>query len=281
MAEIGESLREARMRARIDISEVEARTKIRAKYLRALENEEWNLVPGPVYVKSFLKTYGDYLGLDSRLLVDEFKRRYERPSENEVRASASTARERDRDRNRSRLVGTLFSPIGVIVVALIVIVVALYLIGSHSGNSASGLTGTRTPSNGPRTGAPTKKHNPASATHRKADGGNSTTATKTATSTTAAHTSTTAATSATLAMVPTGDTWVCVENASGTTLYTGTYHAGETIRTVRSSTLLVSLGNNEVRMTVNGKPYTPVATAAIGLKITPTGVTNLTTHPVC
>ena len=50
------------MRARIDISEVEARTKIRAKYLRAIENEEWDLLPGPVYVKSFLRTYGDYSG---------------------------------------------------------------------------------------------------------------------------------------------------------------------------------------------------------------------------
>ena len=102
MAEIGSTLREARMRARIDISEVEAGTKIRAKYLRALENEEWDLLPGPVYVKSFLKTYGDFLGLDSRLLIDEFKRRYERPMEHEVRAMATTARERDRHRNPSR-----------------------------------------------------------------------------------------------------------------------------------------------------------------------------------
>ena len=56
MADIGTTLREARMRARIDISEVESRTKIRAKYLRAIENEEWELLPGPVYVKSFLRT---------------------------------------------------------------------------------------------------------------------------------------------------------------------------------------------------------------------------------
>ena len=79
------------MRARIDISEVEARTKIRAKYLRAIENEEWDLLPGPVYVKSFLRTYGDFLGLDSRMLVDEFKRRYERP-----RATTSCGRSRRR-----------------------------------------------------------------------------------------------------------------------------------------------------------------------------------------
>jgi cytoskeletal protein RodZ len=79
MPEIGSSLREARMRERIDITEAEADTKIRGKYLRALENEEWDLLPGPTFVKSFLRTYADYLGLDGRMLVEEFKLRYERP----------------------------------------------------------------------------------------------------------------------------------------------------------------------------------------------------------
>jgi hypothetical protein len=62
MPEIGPTLREARMRARIDISEIETTTKIRAKYLRALENEEWDLLPGPTYVKTFLRTYAEALG---------------------------------------------------------------------------------------------------------------------------------------------------------------------------------------------------------------------------
>src|SRR5437660_3268307 len=103
MADIGSTLREARMRSRIDISEVEARTKIRAKYLRAMENEEWNLLPGPVYVKSFLRTYGDFLGLDSRLLVDDFKRRYERPSDHELRPVTAIGRERERQPQRPQL----------------------------------------------------------------------------------------------------------------------------------------------------------------------------------
>src|SRR3979409_1467728 len=81
MPEIGETLREARMRAKIDVSEVESRTKIRAKYLRALENEEWGLLPGPTFVRSFLRTYADYLGLDSKLLVEEYRLRHEHPSE--------------------------------------------------------------------------------------------------------------------------------------------------------------------------------------------------------
>src|SRR3984957_7570285 len=98
MADIGSTLREARMRAKIDITEVETRTKIRAKYLRAIENEEWDLLPGPVYVKSFLRTYGDYLGLDSRMLVDEFKRQHERPPDQDATPIASLSRERPRDR---------------------------------------------------------------------------------------------------------------------------------------------------------------------------------------
>src|SRR6266508_4303635 len=81
MPEIGETLREARMRAKIDVNDVEAATKIRAKYLRALENEEWGLLPGPAFVKSFLRTYADYLGLDGKLLVDEYKLRHERPTD--------------------------------------------------------------------------------------------------------------------------------------------------------------------------------------------------------
>src|SRR3954451_2267174 len=81
MTDIGATLREARLRSRIDITEVEQATKIRAKYLRAMADEEWALLPGPTFVKSFLKTYGDHLGLDSRLLVEEWRRRHERVTE--------------------------------------------------------------------------------------------------------------------------------------------------------------------------------------------------------
>src|SRR5215470_2746624 len=84
MPEIGETLREARMRRRIDMTEVETATKIRGKYLRALENEEWALLPGPTFVKTFLRTYAEYLGLDARSLVEEYRQRYEHPSTSEL-----------------------------------------------------------------------------------------------------------------------------------------------------------------------------------------------------
>ena len=74
------------MRARIDVSEIEAKTKIRAKYLRALENEEWGLLPGPTFVKSFLRTYAQALGLDGKALVEEYRAEPRAPERGGARA---------------------------------------------------------------------------------------------------------------------------------------------------------------------------------------------------
>ena len=76
MFEIGNSLREARLRQGLDFPEIEQRTKIRSKYLRALEEEQFDLLPGQTYVKGFLRSYAEYLGLDGQLYVDEFNSRY-------------------------------------------------------------------------------------------------------------------------------------------------------------------------------------------------------------
>jgi helix-turn-helix protein/uncharacterized protein DUF4115 len=74
--EIGNSLREARYRQQLELSEVEQATKIRARYLQALEEETFDALPAQTYVKGFLRTYADYLGLDGQLYVDEYNSRY-------------------------------------------------------------------------------------------------------------------------------------------------------------------------------------------------------------
>jgi hypothetical protein len=76
MFEIGNSLREARLRQQLDFSEIERRTKIRGKYLRALEEEQFALLPSETYVKGFLRNYADVLGLDGQLYVDEYNSRF-------------------------------------------------------------------------------------------------------------------------------------------------------------------------------------------------------------
>jgi cytoskeleton protein RodZ len=74
--EIGISLREARLRQHLERPEAEQATKIRGKYLRALEEEQFEVLPAQTYVKGFLRAYADYLGLDGQLYVDEFNSRY-------------------------------------------------------------------------------------------------------------------------------------------------------------------------------------------------------------
>jgi cytoskeleton protein RodZ len=76
--EIGNSLREARLRQGLDFFEIEQSTKIRGKYLRALEDEQFDVLPAQTYVKGFLRSYADHLGLDGQLYVDEFNSRYVR-----------------------------------------------------------------------------------------------------------------------------------------------------------------------------------------------------------
>ena len=76
MFEIGSSLREARTRKGIDFLMAETATKVRAKYLRALEEEDFSTLPGQTYVRGFLRAYADYLGLDGQLYVDEFNSRF-------------------------------------------------------------------------------------------------------------------------------------------------------------------------------------------------------------
>ena len=240
------------MRARIDITEVESATKIRARYLRAIENEEWDALPGPVYVKSFLRTYSDYLGLDSRMLVDEFKRRYERPGDYEPRSVAALHRERDRAARGPLVPNWLL--IGLVLVG----VVAVLIVVGTQGNKA------------PKT-ATTATHPPV--THRVTRRPKRRRATPGA------------ARVVTLQLVPTASVYVCLVDEHGKKLIPGQiFNPGQTIPTEKGSKLLLTLGNNGVSMKVNGKAVTvPASSAAIGYKLTPGGMTPLppAQQPTC
>jgi cytoskeleton protein RodZ len=100
MPTIGDSLREGRMRQKLDIADVERQTKIRAKYLRALENEEFSMLPGPTFVKTFLRTYAELLGLDPHALVEEYRANYEPRDELETLKPIGPPGPAGRDRGR-------------------------------------------------------------------------------------------------------------------------------------------------------------------------------------
>jgi cytoskeletal protein RodZ len=71
---IGRSLELARKERGLSLHQVEEETKIRARYLRELERENFDVLP-PVYVQGSLKTYANFLGLDGETLTRELKRR--------------------------------------------------------------------------------------------------------------------------------------------------------------------------------------------------------------
>src|SRR3954471_5880214 len=130
MPEIGETLREARMRRRIDMTEVETATKIRGKYLRALENEEWDLLPGPTFVKSFLRTYAEYLELDARMLVEEYRQRYERPAQQDLTPFSAARRGGG---GRRRRTPPVLGPLAVVAGVIVVVLGGLWVLGTIGG----------------------------------------------------------------------------------------------------------------------------------------------------
>jgi cytoskeletal protein RodZ len=121
--EIGNSLREARLRRQIEFAEAEYGTKIRGKYLRALEDERFELLPSHTYVKGFLRSYAEYLGLDGQLYVDEYNSRYVTGEEDtQMRATrrVPAAKARRTERRESNIVLLALTAIGLVTALVIV-----------------------------------------------------------------------------------------------------------------------------------------------------------------
>jgi cytoskeleton protein RodZ len=118
MFEIGDSLREARLRRSLEFAQAEQATKIRTKYLRALEDEQFDQLPSPTYVKGFLQGYADYLGLDGQLYVDEYNSRFVVGDDWE-----GPRRSRVRPARRDRGIETSIVMISLALIAIVTIVV--------------------------------------------------------------------------------------------------------------------------------------------------------------
>jgi hypothetical protein len=130
MFEIGNSLREARVRQGLDHPQVELATKIRAKYIRAIEDEHFEMLPSETYVKGFLRSYAEFLGLDGQLYVDEYNSRYVVDGFDDMPARRASPRIR-RDRGIERKV-VLLALAGIAALTALVIVAWRYGGGSPS-----------------------------------------------------------------------------------------------------------------------------------------------------
>ena len=221
MPDIGTTLRETRMRERIDIVEVESATKIRAKYLRALENEEWDLLPGPTFVRTFLRTYAEYLGLDPKPIVEEYKQRYDRPGPQDLLPFGGQRGGR-RQQQRARAL----PPAAIIAGVVVVLLVALYLIGTSGKDDGGGTAATSTP---------TATATPARKAHKK-------------------KRAAAAPTRVRVQIVPTGTVNVCLVDGSGHVLIPSqNLGAGSPTRVFRAKRFRVTFGNGFAKLRVGGR----------------------------
>jgi hypothetical protein len=130
--DIGSSLREARVRQGLDFPELEQLTRIRPKYLRALEDERFDILPAPTYVRGFLRSYADALGLDGQPFVDEYSSRFAVGEEDVVvRARRVPPPRRDHADRESRIAVVALLAIAVVTA----LVIAAWRFGGPDGES--------------------------------------------------------------------------------------------------------------------------------------------------
>src|SRR6476659_3034319 len=136
MFDIGSSLREARLRQDLDFPELEERTKIRPKYLRALEDERFDILPAPTYVRGFLRSYAEALGLDGQPFVDEYNSRFTVGEDDApLRARRVPQPRRDRAPRESRIAAVALVAIAVATA----LVIAAWKFGGPEGEKVPGL----------------------------------------------------------------------------------------------------------------------------------------------
>jgi cytoskeleton protein RodZ len=272
---IGNTLAEARTRRGVDLDEVHAATGIRPRYLRAIEEEDWNALPEEFYARSFVRKYAQFLGVDPEPLVDEYRR--QRGTSGSAGAPTSPfARTGSRRadalrRRRKRQAVYVWIGTGLLAAA---IVVAIVLIASGGGNESGGGKNAST-GGGAKTGKNAKagKGNGRGGDAQGKGGGKQGGGGKNAAGGTGAAGGAAAATTVALAIEPTAEVWACVLDAKGKPLVDGaTLAPGEAVGPFHAKGYTAAFGNGQVDVKVNGKPAaTPDTPSPMGFTITPQG----------
>ncbi|HEX4465058.1 MAG TPA: helix-turn-helix domain-containing protein [Solirubrobacterales bacterium] len=235
---VGTVLREARNRRKFELSEIEAATRIRLRYLRAIEHEEWDVLPGGVYTRGFIRTYASFLGLDGDRLVSDYREDVEpwqRPTDVPQPQPAGSASSGPRSAALAVLV-----VVAVIAVAVIAIVAIPSGGGGESGHARDRhrIARKARPEAKPRA-APIK-------------------------------------TGVTIELAASAEVWACLLNAKGKALVDGLIlEAGAEEGPFHSGSFTVSFGNGEVKMLIDGREAEiPATSSPVGYAIDSAG--NLT-----
>jgi transcriptional regulator with XRE-family HTH domain len=230
---IGEALRKARNRRKLTLSEVEATIKVRVGYLRAIENEDWEALPGGSYTRAFIRTYANHLGLDGERLAAEHS------PQPEAAPAVTGAGERRRLSPRSAT--------ALVVVAVVALALAVGIATGGGGGEPSPAPRGLTESS-QADASPGGTGNPAALAG-------------------------TEAARVELSLVATAEVWVCVLDSKGRALVDGqVLPAGEEEGPFHSGSFTVAFGNGEVAMRIDGKDIrTPASASPLGYSVEPGG----------
>jgi cytoskeleton protein RodZ len=234
---VGTILREARNRRKVELSEVEAATRIRFRYLRAIEDEEWDVLPGGVYTRGFIRTYASFLGLDGDRLAADYRESVE-PWQ---RAAGSPQEPQSGgDGASSGLRGPALAVLTVVAVVAVA-VIAIVAIPSGGGGASGPTHHSRELAREPK---PAAKSPPAPAK-----------------------------TGVTVELAASAEVWACLLDAKGKPLVDGLIlEAGAEEGPFHSGSFTVSFGNGEVKMLIDGREAEiPATSSPIGYAIDSAG----------
>lgn len=250
MPGIGETLRDARRAMGVELTEVQERTKIRTRYLRALEEEDWDSLPGQAYARGFLRAYADFLGLESEALLDEYRRRHTLVAELQEpvleRAPSDFGRRR----------GGIGPAVALGVAAVLVFLLILGITGGSDEGTEPDRGAAETPAEAPGEEPPAEKPGAGREPSELS-----------------------------LTVSPVGTVWVCLVDDRGRELIDGeTLIAGGSQGPFQSDRFLVTFGNGQVEMRVDGEDANiPAAANPLGYEVTARGVEELAEpeRPTC
>jgi cytoskeleton protein RodZ len=247
---IGELLRRARRERGLTLEGASEATKIRARYLRALEAEDWDAMPAPAYARGFLRTYATYLGLDADSVVESYRRATEVAA---AEAPAVPEHPPPLAGGGWRAIAVPWRAVGALVI--VGVIVFLFVLGLVGGGGGGGGRSTQA----------ARHHHP----HRHHH----------------APKPPPQPTEASVQLRPTADVWVCLVDQTGKPLINGEILApGDTRGPFRATSFELNLGNGSVEIRADNRNFAhPPSSSPLGYRITPTGVSPLdpSQRPTC
>lgn len=234
---VGTILRQARNRRKVELSEVEAATRIRLRYLRAIEDEEWDVLPGGFYIRGFIRTYASFLGLDGERLVADYRREVERWHRDPTEGAQVQAAGKDPSQRRLRV------PAGGLIVIAVIAVAVIAIVAIPSGGGGGG----KSPAS-PDSHSASRPEAQSKVVAKPRPG-------------------------VSVRLTASAEVWVCVLNGGGKEVVDGLIlEAGGEEGPFHSGSFTVSFGNGEVTMLIDGREAEiPETSSPIGYAIDSSG----------